>query len=203
MRNIIVLIAILVSFGSIAQETISKSRIGLAGSTYLNFDEKFKSNSQYVEGSYDYLVHPRVRIGLSVDYNLTSKKESDAIIGMDSTRTTEYSRSGLGAQAYMDYIFVKKERFDIYVKAGFGINVPVNVVTTETNYYQGNQISEDEFNTLFNAWKNPMRYTLGVGAEYKIKEYLAVGLEINYRSFGLNPVNTRGVGAKLGVFYKF
>ena len=203
MRNIIVLIAIMFSFGTFAQEAANKSRIGLAGSAYLNFDKKYESNSQYFELSYDYLINKNVRFGLAVDYNLTTRKMNDVAVGIDSVRNTEISRSGLGAHVYLDYIFIAKEKWDVYARAGLGATIPVNIVTTETTLYQGNQISEIESNQEFTTWLNPVRVTIGVGAEYKIKDYLAIGLEINYRSFGLNINQISGVGAKLGVYYKF
>lgn len=203
MRNIIVLIAIMFSFGTFAQETVNKSRLGLAGSAYLNFDKNYESNSQYFELSYDYLINKNVRIGVAVDYNLITRKMNDVVIGADSTLNTEISRSGLGAHAYLDYIILSKSKWDLYARVGLGVIIPVNIVTTETTFHNGNRISESEMNNLFDTWKNPVRYTIGVGGEYKIKDYLAIGLEINYRSFGLNHNKVNGFGAKLGVYYKF
>lgn len=203
MRNIIVLIAIMFSFGTFAQESVNKSRLGLAGSAYLNFDKNYKSNSQYFELSYDYLINKNVRIGLAVDYNLITHKMNDVVIGADSTLNTEISRSGLGAHVYLDYVFISRSKWDIYARVGLGAIIPVNIVTTETTFHNGNRISETEMNNLFDTWKNPIRYTIGVGGEYKIKDYLAIGLEINYRSFGLNYNKVNGFGAKLGIYYKF
>ncbi len=203
MRYIIVLIAIIVSFGTYSQEKPNKSRIGLAGSAYLNMDKIYKSNSQYFELNYDYQINDRVRIGVGLDYNLTNRNLDGAIIGMDSTMNIEINRSGVGAQVYFDYFIITKSKWDLYARIGLGVNVPLNQVTTETYFYQERQTQEIEFNTELDTWKNPVRYTLGIGGEYKIKDYLAIGLEVNYRSFGLGINTTNGFGAKLGVSYKF
>lgn len=203
MRHIIFLIASVISFTTYSQETEHKFRVGLNGTGYMNLDKINKSNSQYVEFSFDYLVTNRVRLGIGVDYNITNKKRQGVSSGIDSTYNKTVTRSGLGAQVYLDYIFLKKTNFDMYARVGIGANFPLNEYNEIDNFVGGHKVSETDFNTPKTNVPVQIRYTLGVGGEYKIKDFLAIGLELNYRYLGLGYDQTYGLGLKLGVNYRF
>ncbi len=205
MRNLIILVATLVSFTTFGQDTANKFRIGLAGTAYLNFDKANKSNSQYVEINFDYAFHERVRVGLGLDYNITNKSQKNISLTDLTYMNSNISRSGLGAQGYIDYLFMKKTNFDMYARIGIGSNFPMAQVTEQDHYDKATdtKIKENDFNTSKSALPIQIRYTIGVGGEYKIKDFMSVGLELNYRYAGLAADQTYGLGLKLGVNYRF